>query len=104
MPKNVEKLSYNLIRMYAENFEYTDRNGIRKKGFNPPADATDVKRVPFYIKYITKNGVVEEGTVECISVDAFRKQRKIRYIESGEIRVVRDYLVVEIDGVKFKTL
>ena len=88
MPKNVEKLSYNLIRMYAENFEYTDRNGIRKKGF----------------KYITKDGVVEEGTVECISVDAFRKQRKIRYIESGEIRVVRDYLVVEIDGVKFKTL
>lgn len=104
MPKNVEKLSYTLIRMYAENFEYTDKKGVRKKGFNPPPDATDVKRVPFYIKYITKDGVVEEGTVECISVDSARKQRKIRYIESGEIRVVRDYLVVEIDGVKFKTL
>lgn len=104
MPKNVEKLSYSLIRMYAENFEYTDKNGIRKKSFNPPADAVDVKRVPFYIKYITGEGVVEEGMVECISVDAFRKQRTIRYLKSGEIRVVRDYLVVEIDGVKFKTL
>lgn len=103
MPKNVDKISYTMIRMYAEKFEYTDRKGVRRMDFNPPRDAADVKRVPFYIKYITRDGKVEEGRVECISVDPFRKQRKIRYLESGEIRVVRDYLVVEIDGVKFIT-
>lgn len=89
--------------MYAEKFEFTDERGIRRKGYNPPPGAVGIKRVPFYIKFITKDGRVIEGTVTCISVDQQRRQRKVQFVESGEIRRVRDYLICEIDGTKFIT-
>ena len=103
MPRKEEKMSWTLIRMYAEKFEYTDQKGIRRISFNPPEGALDVKRLPFHIRYITSKGTVEEGEVECISVDVRKHQRTVRFIASGAIRRVRDYLICEIDGVKFLT-
>ena len=64
---------------------------------------TDVERVPFFIRYITTTGKVESGSVVCISVQPERAQRKIKFVQSGEIRIVNDHLIIEVDGTKFLT-
>lgn len=102
MPRKESKLSYTLIRNVAEQFEWVDADGRKQIGINPPQGAKEVARVPFSIKYITKDGKVESGHVVCISVDANRLQRKIKYVDSGEIRVVNDLLVMEINGTKYQ--
>lgn len=102
MPKKSPTLSYTLLRNYTEQFQWTDKlTKTLRKGFNPPTDAIDATRVPFYIRYITRDGKVEEGTVTCISVDTQRQQRRIKYVKSQEIRTVYDYLILEVDGVRF---
>ena len=102
MPKNQPEVSYTLLRNYTELFQWTDpTTHTQRKGFNPPADSKDAERVPFYIRYITSGGKVEEGTVTCISVQPERQQRKIKFVQSGEIRIVYDYLVLEVDGTRF---
>lgn len=104
MPKKPMLMSYTTLRMYTEKFQWTDAlSGEKREGFNPPQTAKDVERKPFYIKYITGHGKVEEGVVTCIKVDPKRLQRSIKFEKSGEIRIVRDYLVIEVDGVKFFT-
>lgn len=104
MPRKEPTYSYTMIRNYAELFQWTDpSDGQMRKGFNPPSGAENVSRVPFYIKYVTGSGKVESGTVTCISVQPERLQRKIKFEGSGEIRIVYDYLIVEIDGVLFLT-
>lgn len=105
MPKNTPTVSYTLLRNYTELFQWTDiRTGLIRKGFNPPKEGVkDVQRVPFFIRYITSKGKIEEGNVICISVDTSRQQRKIKFVDSGEIRIVYDYLIVEVDGTKFLT-
>ena len=103
MPKQQPQVSYTLLRNYTELFQWKEsRTGFVRKGFNPPAEGVpDVTRVPFFIRYITSSGKVEEGTVTCISVQPERQQRKIKYVQSGEIRIVYDYLVLEVDGTRF---
>ena len=102
VPKQSPTLSYTLLRNYTEQFQWIDpRTGQQRKGFNPPDGAQQVERVPFYIKFVTSTGKVEDGTVVCISVDPQRQQRKIKFIPSGEIRIVYDYLVLEVDGTRF---
>lgn len=102
VPKQSPTLSYTLLRNYTELFQWTDpTTGQQRKGFNPPAGAQQVERVPFYIKFITSSGKVEEGNVVCISVDAQRQQRKIKFVHSGEIRIAYDYLILEVDGTRF---
>ena len=102
MPKQSPTLSYTLLRNYTEQFQWIDPvTKQQRKGFNPPAGAQQVERVPFYIKFVTSTGKVEDGTVVCISVGPQRQQRKIKFIPSGEIRIVYDYLVLEVDGTRF---
>ena len=105
MPKTNPTVSYTLLRNYTEQFQWTDiRTGLIRKGFNPPDEGVrDVERVPFFIRYITTGGKVESGTVVCISVQPERNQRKIKFVQSGEIRVVNDHLIVEVDGTRFLT-
>ena len=105
MPKNTPTVSYTLLRNYTELFQWTDiRTGLIRKGFNPPTEGVkDVERVPFFIRYITSTGKDESGVVTCISVQPERLQRKIKFVQSGEIRVVNDILVVEVDGTRFLT-
>ena len=55
------------------------------------------------IRYITTTGKVESGSVVCISVQPERAQRKIKFVQSGEIRIVNDHLIIEVDGTKFLT-
>lgn len=102
MPTSNPTMSFTLLRNYTEQFQWIDaRTKMPRKGFNPPADALNVERVPFFIRFVTSKGKLESGTVTCISVDADRHQRKIKFVNSGEIRIVYDYLIIEVDGTQF---
>lgn len=104
MPKQSTRVSFRLIRNFTEKFKWIDPDtGAERTGFNPPLNAAQVVRVPFYIRFITKGGKVEDGLVTCIGVLPHKHQRRIRFEQSGEIRIVRDYLIIEVDGVLFQT-
>lgn len=104
MPTKTPQMSYTLLRNYTERFTWRDRvDGTERTGFNPPPEAVGTERAPFFIRYITKDGKVEEGRAVCIGVDTRRQQRRIKFTASGEIRMVRDYLVIEVDGTIFLT-
>ena len=72
-------------------------------GYNPPQSAADICRVPFHVKYVTGKGRLEEGNAISLRVDRCRHQRTIKFIESGEIHIIRDYLVIEVDGTRVIT-
>lgn len=96
--------SYTELRRYMEKWQWNDpRTGCWVTGFNPPQKARNVQRMPFYIKFLTKSGHVDIGTCVCLAVDIDRHQRKVQFVESGEIRVVNDILVLEVDGTRFIT-
>ena len=58
---------------------------------------------PFHVKYITIKGEVEQGLVVCLKVYPELRQRMIQFVESRQIRRIRDYLIMEIDGVRIVT-
>lgn len=112
MPTTKPARSWNEVRNLTEKFEWRDpKSGITTRGFNPPGgkDGKGVSRVPFHIKYITGKGQVEEGFCTCIKVFPEIKQRMIQFVGpdgtggSRQIRRVRDYLIMEIDGIRIVT-
>ena len=48
-------------------------------------------------------GEVEQGLVVCLKVYPELRQRMIQFVESRQIRRIRDYLIMEIDGVRIVT-
>ena len=97
-------MSWFEIRTLTEKFEY-EVNGVRTRGFNPPGgkDAKGVRRVPYHVRYITIKGEVEEGDVVTLKVFPELRQRMIQFAESRQIRRIRDYLIMEIDGIRIVT-
>lgn len=96
--------SYTELRRFCEKWQWIDpRSEKLVTGYEHPQTARKVERMPFYIKFLTKTGHVDEGCCVCLSVDTMRHQRKVQFIESGEIRVVNDILVLEVDGTRFIT-
>lgn len=96
--------SYTELRRFMEKWQWTDpRTGQRKTGYVHPQTAIKPERVPFYIKFLTKTGHVDEGNCVCTSVNIDRHQRRVRFVDSGETRVVNDILVLEVDGTRFIT-
>ena len=96
--------SYSNLRSYTEKWQWRDaRSNQLVTGYDPPRDARDLKRMPFFIKFLTKTGHVDVGNCVCLSVDVSRHQRKVQFVNSGEIRVVNDILVIEVDGTRFIT-
>ncbi len=94
--------SYTELRRYCEKWQWTDpRTRQRAVGYVHPQTATHVERVPFFIKFLTKTGHVDQGECVCLSVDTDRHQRRVKFTASGEIRVVNDILVLEVDGTRF---
>ena len=94
------------IRMHAEKFAWRDpKTGVRCVGFNPPGgkDGKGVERVPFKVRYVTGKGQVEEGLVVTLKVYPELRQRMVQFVESKQIRRVRDYLIIEIDGIRVIT-
>lgn len=113
MPLQIPKISYQQIRNYAERFSWIDpRTGLRTVGFNRPNDSPQVKatyrRVPFHIRFVTLEGVVEEGYCICMRVWPNNMRRLLQFCDAdgkpnGNFREAFDYLIVEIDGTRFIT-
>ncbi len=96
--------SYTELRRFCEKWQWTDpRSRHYVTGYVHPQTARDVERVPFFIRFLTKTGHVDEGNCVCLSVDVMRHQRKVKFVQSGEIRVVNDILVLEVDGTRIIT-
>ena len=94
--------SWQLIRNYAEKFRWRDRRtGTEIVGYHPP-NGVPHDRVPFYVKFITKTGKVEEGNVVSLTVDRRTHLRMVQFVKSNQIREIRDFLIIEIDGMHFK--
>lgn len=103
MPRNNPEMSYTLLRNFTEQFRWVDEKGTERKGFNPPRDAAKVERIPFFVKFITEDGRVLSGEAICIAVVPRRLQRKLKFVNSGEIRIAYDFLIVEVNGIRFTT-
>lgn len=104
MPYKGPEQSYQNIRNYAEKWQWRDfKSKIITTGYLPPTNATEVSQVPFFIIYVTLKGNLESGNVVTLKVDVRRHQRMVKFVESGEIRLVNDYLVIAIDGTRFIT-
>lgn len=104
MPTNRPRMSWDMIRNYAELYQYTDpQTGRQRTSFNPPQGVKDKRQVPYHLTYITSEGRVESGQVITLKVYPRLRQRMVRFTDSGAIRRVRDYLVIEINGVRFVT-
>jgi hypothetical protein len=94
------------IRNVTEKFEWTDaKTGVRVRGVNPPGgkDGKGVTRVPYHVKYITSKGEVEQGMVVTLKVYPELRQRMVQFVTSKQIRRIRDYLIMEIDGTRVIT-
>ena len=106
MPTKKPTMSWFEIRTLTEKFTWRDaKSGVQVTGFNPPGgkDGRGVKRVPFHIRYISGKGCVEEGFCICLKVYPELRQRMVQFVESKQIRRVRDYLIMEIDGIRIVT-
>ena len=55
------------------------------------------------MKYVTGRGVLEQGEVVTLKVDLRRHQRMVKFVASGECRWIRDYLIIEVDGMRIVT-
>ena len=55
------------------------------------------------MRYVTGEGYLEQGEVVTLKVNLRRHQRKVLFVTSGEIRVLRDYLIIEVDGMRILT-
>lgn len=100
MPRKQPQISWQQLRNLTERWEWDDpRTGVHVTGFNPPAQARNKRQKPFYIKYVTKKGVLEEGEVICLKVVSLqRHQRMIKFVASNQVRIVNDILIIEVDG------
>lgn len=104
MPYQGIEQSYQNIRNYAEKWQWRDpKSKIMTTGYLAPANATEVQPVPIFITYVTLKGELEKGNVVTLKVNPQKHQRMVKFVESGEIRVVNDYLVISIDGTRFIT-
>lgn len=104
MPTRQPTISFQQIRHLTEKYSWRDpRTGVRVTGFNAPEKAQEKQQVPYFVRYVTGKGHLEQGEVVTLKVDTRRHQRKVRFTASNEIRVLRDYLIIEIDGFRVVT-
>lgn len=104
MPRQRPVVSWQQLRNYMEQWVWRDpRTGCEVTGFNPPEKAAEKRQRPFYFRAITSKGEVIGGEAVCLKVFLDKRQRMVRFTASGEIRRIRDYLVMEVNGVRVIT-
>ena len=103
MPTQNPILSWTQIRLYAERWSWIDaKTGVRVTGYNVPDKAKEKRQVAYFLKVVTLKGELMQG--EVITLKVLPKHRRlIRFVQSGEIRNIADYLIISIDGVRFVT-
>lgn len=104
MPTQQPTISFQQLRNLTEKWTWRDPGtGLRITGYNPPPDALEKKQKPYFVRYVTGEGYLEQGEVVTLKVNLRRHQRKVLFVTSGEIRVLRDYLIIEVDGMRILT-
>ena len=104
MPTKNPVLSWTQIRNYAERWSWIDqRTGVKVTGYNVPEEARkSARQVPYFLRVVTLKGELMQG--EVITLKVLPKHRRlIRFVQSGEIRNIADYLIISIDGIRFVT-
>ena len=108
MPKVQPTISYQELRKVMEQWTWKDpRTGLQVTGYNvPDAARKTARQKPFYFRAITIKGEVIAGTAICLKVFFGVKggnQRMVQFTESRQIRRIRDYLVIEVNGLRVIT-
>ncbi len=104
MPRQQATISWQQLRILMEQWEWRDaRTGAKVSGLNPPADALERQQKPFYFRAITGSGEVIAGQAICLKVFLRQHQRLVKFTASGEMRRIRDYLVIEVNGIRVIT-
>lgn len=104
MPRSSPTISWQQLRVHCEQWTWNDRRtGARVTGFNPPDDAIDPQRKPFHLRYVTGKGNLEEGEMICLKVFPQLHQRMVQFTGSRQIRRVRDYLIISVNGIRVVT-
>lgn len=104
MPAKQPAISWQQLRNYMEQWTWKDlRTGCEVTGFNPPENAKEKRQKPFYFRAITGKGEVISGEAICLKVFLDSKQRMVKLTQSGQVRRIRDYLVMEVNGVRVIT-
>ena len=104
MPTKQPTISWQSLRNYMEQWIWTDpKTGVKVTGGNPPDKAKDKTQKPFYFRAITIKGEVIAGEAICLKVYLQQHQRMVKFTQSGEIRRIRDYLVMEVNGLRVVT-
>ena len=99
MPTKQPTISWQSLRNYMEQWTWRERRtGLQRSGFNPPQDAVKPTQKPYYMRAITNKGEVISGQVITLKVYTREHQRMVKFCESNQIRRIRDYLIIEIDG------
>ena len=71
-------------------------------GYNVPDGAAEKRQIPYFLRVVTLRGELMQG--EVITLKVLPKHRRlIRFVQSGEIRNIADYLIISIDGMRFVT-
>lgn len=102
MPRKQPTISWQQLRVVMEQWQWQDpKTGVTVTGYNPPEKAKGKRQKPFYLKYVTKKGVLEEGECICLKVTSLqRHQRMVQFVASRQIRIVCDILIVEVNGLR----
>lgn len=104
MPTRTPTISFQQLRNVCERWTWRDpRTGVTVTGYNPPPDAADRRQKPFYVRYVTGKGHLEQGEVICLKVFPELHQRMVKFTASGEVRRLRDYLIISVDGLRVVT-
>lgn len=104
MPTTQPTISFQQLRNLTEKWTWKDpATGLQVVGYNPPENAKDKQQKPYFVKYVTGSGALEQGEVITLKVDLRRHQRMVKFVASGECRWIRDYLIVEVDGMRIVT-
>lgn len=104
MPTTQPTISFQQLRNLTEKWTWKDpETGLQVTGYNPPENARDKQQKPYFVKYVTGKGLLEQGEVITLKVDLRRRQRMVKFVVSGECRWIRDYLIVEVDGMRIVT-
>ena len=104
MKMNSATISWQQIRGLTEQWTWRERRtGLQRSGFNPPQDAVKPTQKPYYMRAITSKGEVISGQVITLKVYTREHQRMVKFCESNQIRRIRDYLILEIDGIRVIT-
>lgn len=102
MPWKTPTASWQTIRDYTEHWSWTDPNtGLLTTGYVVPKGVTDGKRVPFHIKYVTGHGHLVVGNAVCLTVNRRKHLRLLQFLPSGKTEWCRDYLIIEVNGMRF---